>query len=194
LKNGQSYIQFITKKVPFSSIEGQYTLRSSDKKYHSITYEIPIDDFDYNGVAVREYEISSPETFFKTGTLRLLTKGEFMDVKYFINSNGFHVGNLLKKGPPLTPLPTISDVPAPPPVAPPAPQPASDVTVNTGDISFTTSINSQPTQASSPARNRPVRNQRRANQQTTPLNPRALNPSFSRPDLLTGSRSVQPGK
>lgn len=191
MKNGQSYIQFITKKTPFSSIEGQYTLRSSDKKYHSITYEIPIDDFDYNGIAVREYEISSPDTFFKTGTLRLLTKGELMDVKYFINSNGFHVGNLLKKGPPVAPLPTISDLPVPPPTAPPAVQPVS---VNSGAISLTSSI---PIQASTPTSliGRLARNQRRANRQSAAaISPRALNPSFSRPDLLTGNRSVQPGK
>jgi len=96
LKNGQNYIQFVSKRNQFSSIEGQYTFKTSDSKYHSITYEVPLDDLDHNGVVIRENEISSEDTFFKTGTLRLQFNGTNIDVKYFMNKNGFHVQDFVR--------------------------------------------------------------------------------------------------
>ena len=75
-------------------MEGQYTFRTSDKKYHSITYEVPLDDFDYSGMNIREYEVSTDENFYKTGTLGLDFNGKQMDVRYFVNKDGFHVTNL----------------------------------------------------------------------------------------------------
>lgn len=53
LRNGENFIQFIGHKNRFASIEGSYTLRTSDRRYHTIVYEIPLDDFDYNGMAVK---------------------------------------------------------------------------------------------------------------------------------------------
>lgn len=165
MKNGESYIQFISKRNPFASIEGQYTFRTSDRKYHSITYEIPLDDFDYNGISVREYEISTEENFFKTGTLSLALNGTQMDVRYFINSDGFHVTGLKRPIPPVNPIPPqLSNV-------------------------------STPRTVNRPVNRRPVRNQQQQSRNRVSLvNGRVLNPSFSRPDLLTGERSVQPGR
>lgn len=94
MKDGENYIQFVTQKSSFSSVEGQYTFRTSDNKYHSITYEIPIDEVDSNTIIIREYEISTPENFYKTGTLRLGLNDTSMDVKYYVNRNGFHVTDL----------------------------------------------------------------------------------------------------
>lgn len=139
-------------------------MRTSDRKYHSITYEIPL-DLDYHEMVVREYEISTEENFFKTGTISLGLNGTQMDVKYFVNSNGFHVANLQKAGAPVVPN-----------------QPKPTLTTRA-------SIVNRPTNA------RPVRNQQqqRSNRPGS-VNGRVLNPSFSRPELLTGDRSVQPGK
>lgn len=94
MKDGENYIQFVTQRSAFSSVEGQYTFRTSDDKYHSITYEIPIDEVDSNTIIIREYEISTPENFYKTGTLRLGLNDTSMDVKYYVNRNGFHVTDL----------------------------------------------------------------------------------------------------
>lgn len=111
MKNGENYIQFISKKSQFLSIEGQYTLRTSDRKYHSVTYEVPLDDFDFNGVIVNEHEMSAEENYHKSGTLRIDANGTIMDVKYFVNKSGFFVADIEK---PLTP--TRPPVPAPIPV------------------------------------------------------------------------------
>lgn len=75
-------------------MEGQYTFRTSDKKYHSVTYEVPLDDLDYSGINIREYEVSTDENYYKTGTLGLDFNGKQMDVRYFVNKDGFHVTNL----------------------------------------------------------------------------------------------------
>jgi hypothetical protein len=53
LKNGENFIQFIGRRGQFSSIEGSYTLRTSDRRYHTIVYEIPLNDFDYVGMSVK---------------------------------------------------------------------------------------------------------------------------------------------
>lgn len=164
LKNGESYIQFITKRNPFLSLEGQYTFRTSDRKYHSITYEVPLDDFDYTGVLVREYEISTEENYFKSGTLELALNGTLMDVRYFVNKDGFHVNGIKRP-------------------APPAPLPLAQPLAQTNPLN---------NQVNLPNNIRPVRNQQPRSRQS--LFSRLLNPSFSRPDLLTGNRSVQPGK
>lgn len=154
MKDGENYIQFVTQRSSFSSVEGQYTFRTSDKKYHSITYEVPIEELDSNTIIIREYEISTPDNFYKTGTLRLGLNDTSMDVKYFVNRDGFHVTDLK---------------------SPDGGEPALPLGLPAG----------RPVRNNRPVRNRPAR-------ATQP--PRALNPSFSRPELLTGFRSVQPGK
>ncbi|CRL05910.1 CLUMA_CG018883, isoform A [Clunio marinus] len=160
MKTGENYIQFVTKRSGFQSLEGQYTLKTSDKRYHSITYEIPLDN-DYIEMLIREYEISTPENFYKTGTLGLIVNGNPMDVKYYVNKSGFHV---------------------------------TDVKQPTGSLIFDLlrpNTQSRPAPVSRPAAagsSRPVRNR------PAPVVPRVLNPSFSRPDLLTGNRSIQPGR
>lgn len=53
LKNGENFIQFIGNQNKFSSIEGSYTLRTGDRRYHTIVYEIPLNDFDYVGMSVK---------------------------------------------------------------------------------------------------------------------------------------------
>lgn len=53
LRNGENFVQFIGYQNKFTSIEGSYTLRTSDRRYHTIVYEIPLDDFDYVGMAVK---------------------------------------------------------------------------------------------------------------------------------------------
>lgn len=130
-------------------------MRTSDRKYHSVTYEIPL-DLDYQEMIIREYEVSTQENFFKTGTISLGLPNAQMDVKYFVNNNGFHVSNLQR------PAGAISNVQTKPNEIAPATRPIS---------------------------NRIVRNQRPG-----AINSRVLNPTFSRPELLTGNRSVQPGK
>lgn len=159
MNNGENYIQFITHRNSFPSIEGQYTMKTSDRKYHSITYEIPL-DFDYYEMIIHEYEVSTQENFFKTGTISLGLPGAQMNVKYFVNSRGFHVANL-QTGP-VGSLGTITAKP------------------NEVALSANRSIET----------NRIVRNQQRPGL----VNSRVLNPTFSRPELLTGNRSVQPGK
>lgn len=176
MKNGENYIQFVSQRSAFPSIEGQYTFRTSDKKYHSVTYEIPL-DLDYSEMLVREYEVSSEDNFYKTGTISLGVNGTQMDVKYFVNRSGFHVTNLSK--PAAKPAATARPVPAVPSVNPSAP-------VN----------RPVPIPVNRPANNRPVRNrpQPGTNRPGAVGAARMLSPSFSRPDLLTGERSVQPGK
>lgn len=98
LRNGENFVQFIGHQNKFASIEGSYTLRTSDRRYHTIVYEIPLDDFDYVGMAVKEYEISTEENFFRSGVLQLFVNGTAMDVKFFVNKNGFHVSELLRSG------------------------------------------------------------------------------------------------
>jgi hypothetical protein len=87
--------------------------------------------------------------------------GTAMDVRYFVNRNGFHIADLKPQGTVRQNRPQVVPVQK-------RQQP-------------------EPTTA-----NRPVRNQIPLRQRV-PTN-RALNPSFSRPDLLTGERSIQPGK
>lgn len=154
MKNGENHIQFIGHRNQFSSVEGQYTLLTSDGKYHSFTYEIPIGDFDYNGLSMREYEISDEDNFFKTGTLELSMNGTAMDARWYVNSKGFFISDLKRLSP------SLDLNPAPPALV---------------------------------SNSRPVRNQPRVSGLGAVLN-RVLNPSFSRPELLTGNRSVQPGK
>lgn len=113
-----------------------------------MTYEVPLGDHDYNGMYIKEYEMSTEENFFKTGILSLSVNGTQQDVRYFVNNSGFHV----------------SDMRGPAPI---------------------------PPRANNPRR---ARNQSSGRGGITALNARVLNPSFSRPDLLTGDRSVQPGK
>lgn len=168
MKNGENYIQFITNRNTFPSMEGQYTMRTSDRKYHSITYEIPL-DFDYNEMIVREYEISTEENFYKTGTIRLALNNTDMDVKYFVNSNGFHVSDIERPG---VQKPVVSTPPKPSS----APKP-------------TTVASNRPQ-----LNNRPVRNQQVRGSRPGSVNGRVLNPSFARPELLTGERSIRPGK
>lgn len=109
MKNGENYIQFISKRNQFLSIEGQYTLRTSDRKYHSVTYEVPLDDFDFNGVIVHEHEMSTEENFHKSGTLRIDVNGTLMDIKYFVNKGGFYVADIEKPQ-------SATRPPVPPPV------------------------------------------------------------------------------
>ena len=90
---------------------------------------MPVDDFDYHGLAIREYEMSTEENYFKTGTIRLGVNGTDMDVLWFVNSNGFHVSDLQKPSnktvtqsvPASTPVPSIAistpDVTLRPPTA-----------------------------------------------------------------------------
>lgn len=111
MKNGENYIQFVSKRSQFSSIEGQYTFLTSDKRYHSVTYEIPLNDFDFNGIVIREYEISTVENFHKSGTLRIIVNKILMDVKYFVDKNGFFVSDIEKPQ-----IPSASP-PVPAPVA-----------------------------------------------------------------------------
>lgn len=82
-------------------MEGQYTLLTSDGKYHSFTYEIPIGDFDYNGLSMREYEISNEDNFFKTGTLELSMNGTTMDARWYVNNKGFFISDLKRISPSL---------------------------------------------------------------------------------------------
>lgn len=117
MRNGENYIQFISKKNQFLSVEGQYTLRTSDRKYHSVTYEVPLDDFDFTGVVVHEHEMSTEENFFKSGTLRIDVNGTLMDIKYFVNKSGFYVADIEK---PLSP--TRPSVPPPIPISLQRPQ------------------------------------------------------------------------
>lgn len=124
--------------------------------------------------AFTEYEIATEENFFRSGVLQINVNGTFMDVKFFVNQNGFHVADLQRPGgQPLPQQPQSSGVQRPfgPQVTPqrgPAPQ----------------NIN----QPSPPPPSRPARQQQQQQQQ------RFLNPTFSRPDLLTGQRSIQPGR
>lgn len=95
-------------------MEGQYTFRTSDKRYHSITYEVPLDEFDYPVMTIREYEVSTDKNFYKTGTLGLDFNGKQMDVRYFVNKDGFHVSNLKMQGAPAdlidqSPLPLLNN-------------------------------------------------------------------------------------
>lgn len=134
MKNGENYIQFISRRNQFSSIEGQYTLRTSDRKYHSVTYEIPLNDFDFNGIVIREHEMSTEENFQKSGTLRIDVNKTSMDVKYFVNKNGFFVTDIEK------PLPTVR--PLDPPVTISVTQkPKSEVEIKSQEI---TRIKRQP--------------------------------------------------
>lgn len=45
-----------------------------------------------------EYEISTEENFFRSGVLRVNVNGTFMDVKFYVNKNGFHVADLQRIG------------------------------------------------------------------------------------------------
>lgn len=188
LRNGENFIQFIGRKNRFASIEGSYTLRTSDRRYHTIVYEIPLDDFDYNGMAVKgeimrklidtrkfsdifglfcdiEYEISTEENYFRSGVLQLAVNGTFMDVKFFVNKNGFHVADLQIPG-----------------TQQPLQQPQS------GGVQRPFGPQVTPQRVT----NNQVTQQRPTRQQQQPG--RFLNPTFSRPDLLTGQSSIQPGR
>lgn len=92
-----------------------------------------------------------------------------MDVKFFVNKNGFHVADLQRPGVNQQQQPISGGVQRPfgPQVTPQRANPPQ-------------LFNNQVT---------PVTQQR----QSQP-NGRVLNPTFSRPDLLTGQRSVQPGR
>lgn len=73
--------------------------------------------------------MSTEENFFKTGTLRIGLNNSAMDVKYFLNKNGFHVADL--KRPTVVPVASIpivipSVLPMPPPIQP-VPIPAQPV-------------------------------------------------------------------
>lgn len=171
LRNGENYIQFISSRNPFKSIEGQYTFRTSDRKYHSITYEIPIDDLDYNGMVIREYEMSTEENFFKTGTLRIGVNNSAMDVKYFVNKNGFHVSDLQRPVSVSVQAPVAQPVPVPAvgPIPPPPPA-----------VSTTVSNNNRPTQ--------PATRVTRFSQQ--PRSQTRVDRPISLPRLLTGERAA----
>lgn len=57
LVNGEHFVQHINNSQSFISIEGSYSFKTSDKRYHSISYEIPL-DFDYVAMIVKgEYKI-----------------------------------------------------------------------------------------------------------------------------------------
>lgn len=56
LINGEHFVQHINNTQSFLSIEGSYSFKTSDKKYHSISYEIPL-DFDYVAMIIKgEYK------------------------------------------------------------------------------------------------------------------------------------------
>lgn len=169
LKNGENYIQFISSRNPFKSIEGQYTFRTSDRKYHSITYEIPIDDLDYNGMVIREYEMSTEENFYKFGTLRIGLNNSAMDVKYFVNKNGFHIADLQRPVP--VDVPQQASVSQPVPVPAVGPIPPSPPTRQTPTVAA-----SRPTQPAN--RPDPRNNQQQVRGQQSVQSPR----------LLTGER------
>ncbi|XP_070502696.1 uncharacterized protein [Chironomus tepperi] len=101
LKNGENFVQFIINRNQFASIEGSYTLRTSDRRYHTVVYEIPLNDFDYVGMSVREYEVATEENFFRAGVVTLNVNNAPMDVKFFVDKNGFHVNDLRKPGTPV---------------------------------------------------------------------------------------------
>jgi hypothetical protein len=103
-----------------------------------------------------EYEISTEENFFRSGVLRVNVNGTSMDVKFYVNKNGFHVADLQKVG---------------------APQPLNVQQQNrlTGvQRPFGPSV--QPQRGSQV----PQQNFRQPQQPT-----RFLQPTFSRPDQLT---------
>lgn len=133
-------------------------MRTTDRKYHSITYEIPL-DLEYYEMIIREYEVSTQENFFKTGTISLGLPGAQMNVKYFVNSNGFHVANLQRSA-----------------------ESVSAVTTKPNEVVLP---GNRPIES-----NRIVRNQQRPEL----VKNRALNPTFSRPELFTSDRSIQPGR
>ncbi|CAO1437450.1 unnamed protein product [Diamesa hyperborea] len=97
LINGEHFVQHINNTQSFLSIEGSYSFKTSDKKYHSISYEIPL-DFDYVAMIIKEYEISNEESFYRPGTLQIFANGTSQNVKYFVTSNGFHLSALQKLG------------------------------------------------------------------------------------------------
>lgn len=145
--------------------------------------------------------MSTEENFFKSGTLRLDINGTNMDVRYFVNSKGFHVNDLKRLDENQRP---IASVPNPPQRAALSPlqrllgalQPTP---VANAPIQNRQALGPNPVQAQNGGAARPinriVRNQADP-RGVRPLayNTRILNPSFSRPDLLTGNRSVQPGR
>lgn len=117
-----------------------------------------------------EYEIATEENYFRSGSLQLAINGTFMDVKFFVNKNGFHVADLQKPGSQQQLQPQSGGV-----QRPFGPQ----VTPQRGN----NQVSQQP-------QGRPTRQQQQQQQQPG----RFLNPTFSRPDLLTGQRSIQPGR
>jgi len=160
LKDGSNYIQHINLRNSFPSIEGSYTFKTSDKNYHTVSYEVPL-DLDYSTLIVKQYEIAPEENFFRAGSLNLQVNGTFMDVRYFVNSDGFHVGELQRQVVPVSQPQQQQQLPQQRPVA-----------------AFNNNIN----------------NVQLNNQRQQPAINRRITPTFSRPDLLTGERSVQPRK
>lgn len=49
-----------------------------------------------------EYEVATEENFFRTGVVTLNVNNAPMDVKFFVDKNGFHVNDLKK---PVIPVP-----------------------------------------------------------------------------------------
>ena len=115
-------------------------------------------------MVIREYEMSTEENFFKTGTLRIGLNNSSMDVKYYLNKNGFHVADL--KRPATVSVPAtvpIASIPIVIPSVVPIPPPIQSVPVPLAARSI-------------PGLSRQVINQQRSNQ-----------PAAS-PRLLTGER------
>jgi hypothetical protein len=120
-----------------------------------------------------EYEIATEENFLRSGVLQINVNGTLMDVKFFVNQNGFHVADLQRPGgAQASPQPQQAQSGVQRPFGP-------QVTPQRGPVP--PNIN-QP----SPPPSRPARQQQQQQ--------RFLNPTFSRPDLLTGQRSIQPGR
>lgn len=129
-----------------------------------------------------EYEIATEENFFRSGTLALNVNSTQMDVKFFVDRNGFHVLDLQGPKAPQRPQQQPTGVQRP-----------------FGPLFNLGRANVRPVPLNPQQQpNRPNVNQLQqlpiANRQARNQNERFLNPTFSRPDLLTGNRSIQPGR
>lgn len=123
-----------------------------------------------------EYEISTEENYLRSGVLQLNVNGTAMDVKFFVNKNGFHVADLQKQ------VPQQQQ-----PITGGVQRPFGPLVVPQRGA-FPQGNNAQFTQQQQ-QQSRSTRQQQQQQSQG-----KFLNPTFSRPDLLTGQRSIQPGR
>jgi hypothetical protein len=104
--------------------------------------------------------------------LALNVNGTQMDVKFFVDRNGFHINDLQR----------------------PRPQ-GQQQQQQQRPVGVQRPFGPPFTAGRAPENNRPVPNNFiRPTRQNVNQNQRLLNPSFSRPDLLTGPNSIQAGR